>query len=93
MIYLGYGWEILVLLFLLWVVIITVLKSMDRRLDEIFYDPEKQARTQAEKLALALSALGVEVEILYAPDGHPDPGDMPQDEADDLMLDLFSSVM
>lgn len=59
----------------------------------IFYDPEKQARTQAEKLALALSALGVEVEILNAPDGHPDPGDMPQDEADDLMLDLFSSVM
>lgn len=36
MIYLGYGWEILVLLFLLWIVIRAILKSMDRRLDEIF---------------------------------------------------------
>ena len=36
MIYLGYGWEILVLLFLLWIIIMAVLKSMDKRLDEIF---------------------------------------------------------
>lgn len=36
MIYLGYGWEILVLLFLLWIIIRAVLKSMDGRLDEIF---------------------------------------------------------
>ena len=36
MIYLGYGWEVFVLLFLLWIVIRAILKSMNRRLDEIF---------------------------------------------------------
>jgi len=36
MIYLGIGWEALVLLFLLWIIIRAVLKSMDRRLDKIF---------------------------------------------------------
>ena len=32
----GYIWEILVIIFLLWIVIRAILKSMDRRLDEIF---------------------------------------------------------
>lgn len=59
----------------------------------VFYDPEKQARKQAEKLGLALSALGVEVEILNAPDGHPDPGDMSQEAADELMLELFQAAI
>lgn len=59
----------------------------------IFFDPEPQARKQAEKLGLALSALGVGVEILNAPDGHPDPGDMPQDEADELMLELLQAAI
>lgn len=59
----------------------------------IFFDPEKQARIQAEKLGLALSALGVGVEIVNAPDGHPDPGDMPQEEADELMLELLQAAI
>lgn len=56
----------------------------------IFFDPERQAQIQAEKLGMALSALGVAVELLIAPTEHPDPGDMPQDEADGLMADLLS---
>lgn len=43
MIYLGIGWEVLVLLFLLWIIIRTILKSMDRRLDKLFpsYDQKR----------------------------------------------------
>ncbi len=54
----------------------------------ILFDPEPQARLQAEKLGADLSALGGKAKI-WTFDGC-DPGDMPQEVADEFMREVFS---
>jgi hypothetical protein len=54
----------------------------------ILFDPEPEAQARAEKAGMLLSARGIDVEILEI-NGDYDPGDMPQDEADNLMKELL----
>lgn len=54
----------------------------------VLYDSEPTAQEQARQLAIKLKALGKRTHIATLDDG--DPGDMKQDEADKLVVELLS---
>jgi len=61
-----------------------------RRFDEvfIFYDPDPQAIEQAEKIAAYLAMYKKDVHIIELKNKNIDPGELPQQYADDLMKEL-----
>jgi hypothetical protein len=65
---------------------VNLLAKKFKKLYIMFDGGEATARKQSELLAALLSARGVEIEILDLDEG--DPGEMPQQEADDLMKEL-----
>jgi hypothetical protein len=54
----------------------------------LLFDPEPSAQDRADRAANLLSARGIDVEVLCT-DDELDPGDMPQTEAADLMMELL----
>jgi DNA primase len=62
-----------------------------QRFPEVFilFDPGEEAQRQANELGNQLSLNGQKVEIVQIDDDDLDPGDLPQDEADDFMRQLF----
>jgi len=54
----------------------------------LLYDPEDQAQLQADKLSYQLSTRGTECQILQDDKGR-DPGEFGQQEADQIMRNLF----
>ena len=64
-------------------------KLISKTFDRVFvlYDNEDFAIRQAKRLARTLSVLGLETEVVALNEG--DPGDLPQTEADYLMVQLL----
>jgi hypothetical protein len=63
---------------------VAILKNFSRRF--VMFDPEPLAQKRAEKLAESLSLYGGETEVITGL--KCDPGDLPQDEADQIMKEL-----
>lgn len=66
----------------------TQVRMLKERFTRIFllYDSEKTAQANARILAVQLASMGKEVEILHLDQG--DPGEMSQDDADNLMREV-----
>jgi hypothetical protein len=51
------------------------------------YDGEEEARRKCDHLGDQLAGMSCEVEAIYLKEG--DPGELPQNEADDLIKDIM----